>query len=81
MGKEMKVSLSNPLGMFLGSFTVFLTGVAIGEHWHLSKTVALAVAVLAAVLAVAHELLSGFLWGSFTAWWIERRAAMLERER
>jgi hypothetical protein len=43
MGEEMKVSLSNPLGVFLGSFMMFLTGIAIGEHWHLSKTVALAV--------------------------------------
>ena len=81
MGEEMKVSLSNPLGVFLGSFTMFLTGIAIGEHWHPSKTVALAVTVLAAVLAVAHELLSCFLWGSLTAWWIGWRAATLERKR
>jgi hypothetical protein len=81
VGEEMKVSLSNPLGVFLGSFTLFLTGIAIGQHWHTSKTVALAVAVLAAALAVAHELLSGFLWGSFTAWWIGRQAANLERKR
>lgn len=81
MGEQMKVSLSNPLGVFLGSFTLFLTGIAIGEHWHPSKTAALAVAVLAAALAVAHELLSGFLWSSFTAWWIGRQAAKLERKR
>lgn len=81
MGEEMKVSLSNPLGVFLGSFTLFLTGIAIGEHWHPSKAIALAVAVLAAALAVAHELLSGFLWSSFTEWWIGRHAATLERNR
>jgi hypothetical protein len=77
----MKVSLSNPLGVFLGSFTMFLTGIAIGEYWTLSRTVALAVTVLAAVLAAAHEILSCFLWGSLTAWWIGQRAATLERKR
>ena len=70
MGEEMKVSLSNPLGVFLGSFTMFLTGIAIGKHWHLSKTTALAVTILAAVLAAALEILSCFLGGSLTAWWI-----------
>lgn len=81
MGEEMKISLSNPLGVFLGSFTIFLTGIAIDEHWHPSKSVALAVAVLAAALAVEHELLSGFLWSSFTAWRIGRQPAKLERKR
>ncbi len=38
MGEQLKVSLSNPLGVFLGSFTKFLTGIAIGEHWHPSKS-------------------------------------------
>ena len=81
MSEQMKISLNNPLGVFLGSFTIFLTGIAIGERWHPSKTVALAVTVLAAALAVAHELLSGFLWSSFTAWRIGRQAATLERKR
>ncbi len=77
----MKVSLSNPLGVSLGSFTMFLTGMAIGEHWHPSKPFAFAVTVLAAVLAVAFELLSCFQLGSLTAWWIGRRAATIEGKR
>ncbi|HUZ96511.1 MAG TPA: hypothetical protein VMU57_16540 [Edaphobacter sp.] len=80
MGEQMKVSLSNPLGVFLGSFTIFLTGIAIGECWHPSKTVALAVTVLAAGLAAAHELLSCLVWGSLTAWLIGRHAATLEKK-
>ena len=81
MTEAMKVSLSNPLGVFLGSFAMFLGGVVIGELWHASKTAVLAVTLVAAVLAVAHELLCGFLWCSFTAWWIGRRSATCDSRR
>lgn len=81
MSEGMKVSLSNPLGAFLGALAMFLAGIAIGARWHPSPTIALAITVLAAVLAGVHELVSCFLWCSLTAWWIGRRSAALERRR
>ena len=78
MNERMKVSLSNPLGTILGSFVMFLAGIVLGEHWHLSGAVVLAVTLLGAVLAALHELLCCFLWCSFTSWWIGRRMGELK---
>lgn len=77
MNEGMKISLSNPLGAFLGGFIMLLAGIAVGEHWHPSKTVVLALAILAAVLTAAHELLTCFRWCSLTAWWLGSRSAGL----
>jgi hypothetical protein len=77
MNEEMKITLSNPLGAFLGSFIMLLVGIAVGEYWHPSKAVVLALAILAAVLTAAHELLTCFLWCSLTAWWLGKRSAGL----
>ena len=78
MNEGMKVSLSNPLGTFLGSCVMFLAGIVLGEHWHPSGAAVLAVTVLGAVLAALHELLTCFLWCSFTSWWVGRRMGELK---
>lgn len=81
MNEGMKVSLSNPLGTLLGSFVMLLAGIILGEHWHPSAAVVLAVTILGAVLAALHELLTCFLWCSFVSWWIGRRSREIERQR
>jgi hypothetical protein len=73
VNEGIKISLSNPLGTFLRSFVTFLAGVVLCEYWHPSGAIVLAGAVLGAVLAALHELLSCFLWCSFASWWIGRR--------
>jgi len=81
VNEGMKVSLSNPLGRFLGSSVMFLVGMVLGEHWRPSGAVILAVTVLGAALAALHELLTCFFWCSFTSWWIDRRMGELKAKR
>jgi hypothetical protein len=81
VNEGMKVSLSNPLGTFLGSSVMFLAGIVLGEHWRPPGAIILAVTVLGAVLAALHELLTCFLWCSFTSWWIGRRMGELKAKR
>ena len=81
MNNQMKVSLSNPLGTLLGSFVMLLAGIVAGEHWHPTGAVLLGVTVFGAVLAALHELLTCFLWCSFTSWWIGRRMGELKGKR
>jgi nitrate/nitrite transporter NarK len=81
VSKGMKASLSNPLGTLLRSIVMFLAGIVLGEHWHPSSAVVLAVTVLGAALAVLHELLSCFLWCSFASSWIGRRSREIEDRR
>ena len=81
MSKGIKATLGNPLGTFLRSIVMFLAGIILGEHWHPSGAVVLAVTVVGAVLAVLHELLSCFLWCSFASWWTGRRSQEIEEQR
>ena len=81
MNERMKVSLSNPLGTFLGSFVMFSAGIVLGEHWQPSGAVILAVTVAGAALACLHELLSCFLWCSFASWRADRMSREIEGER
>lgn len=81
MNETMKVTLSNPLGTFLGSSVMFLAGIVLGAHWHPSGAVVFAVTILGGVLAALHELLTGFLWCSFTSWWIGQRMGELKGKR
>lgn len=81
MNERLKISLSNPLGTFLGSLVMLLAGIVVGEHWHPSGAALLAVTVLGAVLAALHELLTCFLWCSFLSWWFRRRMAELKGNR
>jgi hypothetical protein len=57
---------------------MFLLGVLIGAHWHPSRSLLVATGVASGVIMVLHEVVSGLLWCSITAWWIRRRTE--ERE-
>ena len=70
MTKEMNVQLGHPVLIFIYSVALLLLGVAIGMHWHQSRSVAIWMAISGAVLMVIYESISGFIWCCFTASWI-----------
>ena len=67
---EMTVRLGHPVLIFIHSIALLLIGVAIGMHWHQSRSAAIWIAFLGAVLIVVNEMTSCFWWVSLTAWWI-----------
>jgi hypothetical protein len=70
---------SPPLILFW-TFAVFLSGIAIGAHWHPSLAHSIAMAVVAGLFMALHELASCFFWCSVTAWWIGRRTSAFDRK-
>ena len=81
MTERLSVRLSNTLSMFLSNSAMLGTGLALGGWWHPSRVAILAVAFLAGVFAVLHQLVCCFVWCSLTAWWIGRKAAALPSKR
>jgi hypothetical protein len=69
---EMTVQPGHPVLILLHSLALLLIGVAIGMHWHRSRSAAIWIAVSGAVLVVINEMVSGFWWVSLTARWIRK---------
>jgi hypothetical protein len=69
---EMTVRLGHPVLIFIHSVALLLIGVAIGMHWHQSRSSAIWIAVSGALLIVINEMITGFIWLFFTALWIRK---------
>jgi hypothetical protein len=69
--------------MSFWSFAMLLAGIVVGALWHPSRVHALIIAVVAGVFTMLHELICGFVWCSFSSWWIGRQMGELKggRER
>ena len=67
---EMTVRLGHPVLILIHSLALLLIGVAIGMHWHQSRSAAIWIALCGALLTVINEMISCFWWVSITAWWI-----------
>jgi hypothetical protein len=78
MNERFSVRLGNPVAIFFSSSAMLLTGIVIGVHWQPSRAWVMASGVAAGLFMVAHELVSGLMWCSITAWWIRRRADELK---
>lgn len=78
MNERFSVRLGNPLAIFCWSSAMFLTGIVIGAYWHPSRAFFVAAGVAAGFFMVVHEVVSGLMWCSITAWWIRRRTDELK---
>jgi len=78
MNGKFSVRLGNPVAIFFWSSAMLLTGIVIGAHWQPSRAWVMASGVAAGLFMVAHELVSGLMWCSITAWWIRRRTDELK---
>lgn len=58
----MKVTMGNPLLIFLYSFSLFIFGCAIGLHWKAHTGTALLLVAAGSVLMVIHDLGIGIMW-------------------
>jgi len=67
----MKMTLANPVPIFLYSLVLLLFGLAIGIHWSKSPDIAVWIALSGALLMVIHDLLEGFVWFGVTAKWTQ----------
>ena len=77
---EMTVRLGHPVLIFIHSVALLLIGVAIGMHWHQSRSAAIWIAVSGALLIVINEMITGFWWVSLTAWWIHKHVTLEETD-
>jgi len=66
MSENIRISLGHPILIFVYSLAILLGGCAIGMHWYQSRATAIWVAVAAAALMVAHDMLTGLLFASLT---------------
>jgi membrane protein YdbS with pleckstrin-like domain len=66
MSENVRISLGNPVLIFVYSLAILLLGCAIGMHWYQSRASAIWIAVAAAALMVVHDMLTGLLFASLT---------------
>ncbi len=78
MNERFSVRLGNPVAIFFWSSAMLLAGIVIGAYWHPSRAFVVAIGVAAGLFMVVHELVSGLMWCSITAWWIRRRTDELK---
>jgi hypothetical protein len=69
----MTVRLGHPVIIFIHSLALLLIGVAIGMHWHQSRSSAIWIAVSGALLIVINEMITGFVIFFCTARWIHKQ--------
>ena len=81
MSEKLNLRLGNPMVMFFWSFAMLLMGIVIGERWHPSRMHSTAIAAVAGVFTMIHELASCFVWCSLSAWLIGRRIGELKGGR
>jgi len=56
MSENIRISLGNPVLIFVYSVALLLIGCAIGMHWYQSRASAIWIAVAAAALMVVHDM-------------------------
>jgi len=66
MSENIKISLGQPVLIFIYSLVLLLVGCAIGRHWYQTRASAIWIAVAAAALMVMHDMLTGLLFASLT---------------
>jgi len=66
MSENVRISLGNPVLIFVYSLAILLLGCAIGMHWYQSRASAIWISVAAAALMVVHDTLTGLLFASLT---------------
>jgi hypothetical protein len=68
------------MAILIWSFATFLFGIVIGGRWRPSLSHSIEIAVAGGIFVVLHELVCGFFWCSFSAWWIRRQAGAFDRK-
>ena len=80
MTERLNVRMGSSLLILFWTLAVFLLGIFIGAHWHPSFAHSFAIAVVASLFVVLHELASCLFWCSLTALWIGRRTGAFRRQ-
>jgi membrane protein YdbS with pleckstrin-like domain len=66
MSENIRISLGNPVLIFVYSVALLLIGCAVGMHWYQSRASAIWIAAAAAALMVVHDMLTGLIFASLS---------------